>query len=43
MASSTRVTARIHRDENGQTHKKHKVDDITVSSVEDLHAALSSL
>ena len=40
--SDARVTARIYRDESGQTHKEYKVGDITVGSVEDLHAALSA-
>jgi hypothetical protein len=40
--NSPRITARIYRDENGQTHKDYKVCDITVGSVDDLHAALSA-
>jgi hypothetical protein len=40
--SDARVTARVYRDENGQTHKKYKLGDITVGSVDELHAALSA-
>ena len=38
--NSPRITARIYRDENGETHKEYKVDDITVGSIERLQNAL---
>ena len=40
--NSPRITARIYRDEDGQTHKEYKLNDISFGSLDALEAALAA-
>lgn len=40
--TDARVTARIYRDEDGQTHKEYKVNDRSFGSLDALEAALAA-